>query len=70
MSFERIDKILAHEGFGTRKEIKRLLRSGAVTVNGERIMDASAKISAGTDEITVCGKPVALRAHVYLMMCA
>ncbi len=68
MSFERIDKILSHEGFGTRKEIKRLLRSGAVTVNGERITDASAKISAGTDEITVCGKPVALRTHVYLMM--
>ena len=68
MSFERIDKILSHEGFGTRKEIKRLLRSGAVMVNGERITDASAKISAGTDEITVCGKPVAVRPHVYLMM--
>ncbi|MGP1459739.1 MAG: pseudouridine synthase [Treponema sp.] len=68
MSFERIDKILSHEGFGTRKEIKRLLRSGDVTVNGVRVTDAGAKINAGADKIAVCGKPVAVRAHVYLMM--
>jgi len=31
---ERLDKILAHEGFGTRKDVKKLIRAGVVTVNG------------------------------------
>ena len=31
---ERIDKILSHIGVATRTECKKLVRDGAVTVNG------------------------------------
>ena len=35
----RLDKLLAHNGFGSRKEVKRLIRDGQVLVNGEIITD-------------------------------
>ena len=41
---ERVDKILANMGFGTRKEVKKLVRSGAVTLNGEVIKNSDIKI--------------------------
>ena len=31
---ERLDKFLASQGLGTRKEVGKLIRSGAVLVNG------------------------------------
>ena len=33
----RLDKLLAHCGFGTRKEVKQLIKNGYVKVNGEVI---------------------------------
>ena len=33
---ERLDKILSHMGFGTRSGIRKLVKDGAVTVNGAR----------------------------------
>ena len=39
MSRARIDKILSHEGFGTRKAVKKLLRVSEVTVNGKKVTD-------------------------------
>ena len=33
----RIDKLLANSGYGSRKEVKQLLKKGQVTVNGVEI---------------------------------
>ena len=43
MAKERIDKLLAHEGFGSRKDIRKLLRGCEVLVNEWR----SCRCSAG-----------------------
>ena len=37
----RLDKLLSHGGLGSRSSVKKLLRSGAVTVNGNSVSDAS-----------------------------
>ena len=34
MAKQRLDKLLSHEGFGSRKDIKKLLRNSKVTVKG------------------------------------
>lgn len=68
MSVERIDKLLAHEGFGTRKEIKRLIRCADVCVNGERIIDSGYLMNPDKDVLSVDGEIVQLRKNVYLMM--
>ena len=41
----RLDKYLAHAGVGTRKEVKKLIRSKAVTVNEEDIIKLNNKIA-------------------------
>ncbi|MEI3525958.1 MAG: S4 domain-containing protein [Eubacteriales bacterium] len=40
----RLDKYLCEAGYGTRSEVKKLLRSGVVTVNGEKITKPETKI--------------------------
>ena len=37
MSVERIDKLLASQGTKSRSDVKKLIKSGAVTVNGEEV---------------------------------
>lgn len=36
----RLDKFLAHNGFGTRKDVKILVKKGMVTVNHDVVRDA------------------------------
>lgn len=68
MSLERIDKILSHEGFGTRKDVKRLLRFSSVTVNGTQITAPDFHCDVDNDEICVDGKVLSLQHNIYLMM--
>lgn len=68
MSLERIDKILSHEGFGTRKDVKRLLRFSSVTVNGTQITAPDFHCDVDNDEICVDGKILSLQHNIYLMM--
>lgn len=68
MSKERIDKILAHEGFGSRKDVRKLLRSSEVLLNGKRIFDPGTQFDPQNDIITVDGEEIDLHGHIYLMM--
>ena len=68
MAKERIDKLLAHEGFGSRKDIRKLLRGCEVLVNGQRIYDAGFAVDAENDSISVDGEEVNLHKNLYLMM--
>lgn len=65
---ERIDKILAHEGYGSRKDIKKLLRSCDVLLNGKKITDPGTLINQETDSITIDGEAVDLHQNLYIMM--
>lgn len=64
----RIDKFLSHAGFGTRKEVKKLIRSGLVSVNGVVIKNDDAKIDENNDEIMIGDEVVNYQKDVYLMM--
>ena len=68
MAKERIDKLLAHEGFGSRKDIRKLLRGCEVLVNGQRIYDAGFAVDAENDSIRVDGEEINLHKNLYLMM--
>ena len=65
---ERLDKVLAHQGYGTRKDVKKLLRTSVVTINGERVTDPACHIDIAHDELSVDGKVLLLQRHLYLMM--
>lgn len=57
MGQERLQKILAKAGFGSRRSCERIIDAGRVRVNGEiAILGNRADIT--TDRITVDGKPI------------
>ncbi|SKA91762.1 16S rRNA pseudouridine516 synthase [Caloramator quimbayensis] len=68
MTKERLDKILSNMGFGTRKEVKSLTKSGEVSVNGQIVKDSSQHVDPKKDIIEVCGEKLIYRKFIYLMM--
>lgn len=65
---ERLDKILSHAGFGTRKDAKKILRKGLVTVNGEVVRDFDFKLDLEKDQVAVDGEILSGEQDLYLMM--
>lgn len=65
---QRLDKILVSQGIGSRSEAQRLIRRGELTVNGVVCRDPSVKVDPDTATITVQGKPIGYREHLYIMM--
>lgn len=64
----RLDKLLSNSGFGSRKEVKVLLKKKWVTVNGKVETKAEAKVDSEKDTILVGGEPVNYQEYMYLMM--
>jgi len=64
----RLDKMLSHLGYGTRSELKKLAKSGGVTVNGKVVKDSGWKIHPDEDYIEVNGEQVIFREHVYVLL--
>lgn len=65
---ERLDKFLAAQGKGTRKEVGRLIRSGAVAVDGVPVRDPAAKVDPSCQTVAVEGSPILWQEHLYIMM--
>ena len=64
----RLDKYLADSGFGTRSNVKLLVRSGSVLVNNKIVKDAGIKINTETDEVIVKGEKVCFEEFEYYML--
>ncbi len=64
----RLDKLLAHTGYGTRTEVKKLLKSKVVKVDGVIAKDAKQKVDLSKQVVTVFDEVVEYREFVYLMM--
>lgn len=64
----RIDKLLANTGYGSRKEVKKLLKSGSVTVEGDIVKDPKTQVIPEQQSIYVYGEEVHYREFIYLMM--
>ena len=65
---ERIDKILSHHGFGSRKDVKKLLRDERVTVNGKFVYDSGFQLDIENDVVCVDEEEIRLQHDVYIMM--
>lgn len=65
---ERIDKILSHHGFGSRKDVKKLLRDERVTVNGKFVYDSGFQFDIENDVVCVDDEEIRLQHDVYIMM--
>lgn len=65
---ERLDKVLANLGYGSRKEIKQAIKKGLIEVNGELVKDNGMQVDPETDKIVVNGEEIFYRKYIYLMM--
>ena len=65
---ERIDKILSNLGYGTRKDLKKIVKNGMVQVNGIIIKDSAMKVDPEKDKIVINGEEIFYREFIYLMM--
>jgi len=63
---ERLQKILAQAGYGSRRACEDFISAGRVRVNG-KIAELGQKADSSIDKITVDGKPIAAaEALVYM----
>lgn len=65
---ERLDKILASQGLGSRKEAARMLREGRVTVDGQVVRDGALKADPDGCVIAVDGQRLIFRKYLYILM--
>ncbi|XME03665.1 pseudouridine synthase [Lachnospiraceae bacterium C1.1] len=63
----RLDKLLSDMNIGTRSELKKNIRKGQVSVNGEVIKDPGISLN-GDEKIIYCGEEVSYSEFEYYMM--
>lgn len=68
MSMERLDKLVSSNGTLSRKEAAKLISSGLVLVNGQKVKSASQKANPDNDEIIVSGERLDFKKHIYLIL--
>lgn len=64
----RLDKLLAHTGFGTRKEVKELIKKRLVTVDNIVITKSNVHVNPNEQIIEVEKKKVHYQKYIYIML--
>lgn len=68
MSTMRLDKYLAESGCGTRSEVKKIIKTGAVSVNDTVVKDGAIKVNTETDNVVCMGKTLSYSQYHYIML--
>lgn len=63
----RLQKYMADNGIASRRKSEELIAAGKVKVNG-RVASIGDKVTPGKDKVTVFGKRVAQKKHLYYVM--
>lgn len=64
----RLDKLLAHTGFGTRKEVKKIIRDGYIVVNDKVVKNPATKVNPDVDDVRTGGERIYYEEFVYFML--
>lgn len=65
---ERIDKIISNMGFGSRKDVKKIIKEGRVKVNDSIVVDNKIKINPYKSKIYIDGEKMTYKEYIYIMM--
>jgi 23S rRNA pseudouridine2605 synthase len=65
---ERLNKLLAHAGIGSRRHCDDLIRAGRVAVDGARVTSLGTKVDADASAVAVDGHPIKLERPVYWLL--
>lgn len=64
----RLDKFLSHTGFGSRKDVKQLLKKKVVQINGTVATKGDFILDVKKDVVSVGGETVHYQKYIYLML--
>ena len=64
----RLDKVLSELGVASRRELKQIIRSGRVSVNGQTVTEPEKHIDPEKDALCLDGAALRLRRFRYFMM--
>ena len=64
---ERLQKVLARAGFGSRRSCEVLIKSGKVKVNGQ-VATLGQRVEPNLEQIEVEGKRIKLQDHIYIKL--
>jgi 23S rRNA pseudouridine2605 synthase len=62
---ERLNKLLAHAGIGSRRHVEDLISAGRVSVDGQVIRELGTKVDPTARRVCVDGQPIRAEQHVY-----
>lgn len=62
---DRLQKILAHAGIGSRRACEDIIRQGRVTVDGKVVKELGTKVDSRQSKVAVDGQPIHLERMVY-----
>ena len=65
---ERLNKLLAHAGLGSRRYCETLISSGRVAVNGQTVRELGTKVDPQKQRVAVDGEPVRLERPVHWLV--
>ena len=65
---ERLDKVISMQTEYSRKDVKKLVLSKRVTVNGEIVLKSDIKVDDINDEILIDGKKLNIQKNIYLIL--
>lgn len=64
----RIDKCLANLGYGSRKDVKKIIRKGHVKINDELCLKEDTKFDEDKDKLCVYDEVINYTKYVYIML--
>ena len=68
MIMERLDKIIASQGKFSRSEVKKLVKSGRITIDGKLPKSSDIKLSPDECDIRIDGESLNYKKHIYIML--
>jgi 23S rRNA pseudouridine2605 synthase len=67
-NMERLNKVLAHAGVGSRRHVEELIVAGRIAVDGRSVRELGTRVDPASQRITVDGQPIRLEKHVYWLV--
>lgn len=64
----RIDKLLAHSGFGSRKQVKQIIKDQQVFINDKLVKTAKTLVDIEKDQVRVNDEIIYYKKNVYYML--